>query len=121
MITLAPAMPKATTQPIQAAPGASNAPVSRDSLETKPSIGGSPAIDAQPSTVTTKVAGSARHIAGMRRSSRVCTEWSMTPTIMNRPDLNRAWAMVCTMAARIASSVPTPITVTIRPSWLTVE
>ena len=45
----------------------------------------------------------------------------MTPTIMNRPDLNRAWAMVCTMAARIASSVPTPITVTIRPSWLTVE
>ena len=114
-------MPSATAQGAQAGPPVSSAPVSSDSLETKPSIGGRPAIDMQPSTVTAKEPGIVRHSAGMRRSSRVCTAWSTTPTIMNSPDLNRACAMVCSTAARIAYSVPTPMRATIRPSWLTVE
>ncbi len=45
----------------------------------------------------------------------------MMPTSMNRVALNSAWAKVCSAATASASEVPTPISVTIQPSWLTVE
>ena len=92
-----------------------------DSLETKPSSGGIPAMAPAPSTVTAKEKGRARARAGMRRRSRVPVVWSTTPTIMNSPDLNIAWAMVWIRAAAMPASVPVPIAATIRPSWLTVE
>ena len=45
----------------------------------------------------------------------------MTPMIMNREDLNSAWAAVWTMAAAMANGVPIPMVATIQPSWETVE
>ena len=80
-----------------------------------------PAIDAQPMIITANAAGAVRMSFGIRARSRVPARWSTTPTIMNSPDLNRAWAITCRVAAAIAASVPTPMTAVMSPSWETVE
>ena len=95
--------------------------MSMDSLDTKPRVGGTAAMAAAPSTVAPNAHGMRRHSGPRSRMSRAPASWSITPTSMNRPDLNRAWATVCSAAAASASWVPTPIAAVIQPSWLTVE
>ena len=115
----APAMSAA--QPVQAPPGASSRPVNTDSFDTNPSIGGIPAMDAQPSTTTANEAGARPMSRGILPTSRVWARWSTTPTIMNSPDLKSACAMTWRTAATIAASVPTPIAAVMSPSRPTVE
>ena len=95
--------------------------VSIDSLDTKPRVGGMPAIAAAPRQVAPKVHGMRRHSGPSRRRSRVPASWSTTPTSMNSPDLNSACASVCRAAAARAAGVPMPIVATIQPSCETVE
>ena len=102
-------------------PATSPNAMSMDSLDTKPRVGGTAAMAAAPSTVAPNAHGMRRHSGPRSRMSRAPASWSITPTSMNRPDLNRAWATVCSAAAASASCVPTPIAAVIHPSWLTVE
>ena len=102
-------------------PAASPNAVSIDSLDTKPSVGGMPAMAAAPRTVAPKVHGMRRHRGPRSRMSRDPASWSTTPTSMNSPDLNRACASVCSAAAASAACVPMPMVAMIQPSWLTVE
>ena len=71
--------------------------------------------------VSVAVTGMTRRSPPSSRTSRLPASRSMMPTSMNRVALNSAWAKVCTTAAARASAVPTPVTATSRPSWLTVE
>ena len=91
------------------------------SFETKPRVGGIPAMQAAATTAPVKVHGIFRHSTPRSRMSREPAWWSMTPMIMNREDLNSACAAVCTTAAASATGVPTPMVATIQPSWETVE
>lgn len=102
-------------------PGASRYPAKRFSLETKPSSGGSPAIDAAESPASTADTGITRQRPVSSRMSRLPTSRSMTPTSMNSVALKSACAMVCTLAAAMATGVPTPTAAVSNPSWLTVE
>src|SRR5690625_1360807 len=87
-----------------------------DSLETKPSSGGTPAMEAAPKMTTVRVAGMAIFRTVSMRMSRVPASWSMTPTARKSADLNRACAMVCKTAAVSAVGVPMPINATKYPS-----
>ncbi|SII70570.1 Uncharacterised protein [Mycobacteroides abscessus subsp. abscessus] len=52
-------------------PGTSKSAVNSDSLDTNPSSGGMPAIEAHPSAMTAKATGAGPMRRGMRVSSRV--------------------------------------------------
>lgn len=52
--------------------------------------------------------------------SREWAWWSITPTTMNSGALNRAWAMINTTPASVASGRPAPNITIKKPSWLTV-
>ena len=97
-------------------PATSPNAMSMDSLDTKPNVGGTAAMAAAPSTVAPNAHGMRRHSGPRSRMSRAPASWSITPTSMNRPDLNNAWATVCSAAAARASCVPTPIAAVIQPS-----
>ena len=59
-------------QPVHDAPGAPSSEARIASFETKPSIGGMPAIDAHPSAITAKLKGIRLYSpGGKRRRSRV--------------------------------------------------
>ena len=101
--------------------GASVKASSMPSLDRKPRVGGTAAIDAAPMTIDPKVHGMRRTSGPRRRMSRVPVWWSMVPASMNSEHLNSACAMVCTTAATMAKCVPTPMVATIQPSCETVE
>ncbi len=110
-----------TTGPTHPGPGASRKAPNMLSLLTKPSSGGTPAIDRAASPVSVAVTGMTRRRPVSFRMSRLPASRSTTPTSMNRVALNSACARVWAVAAAIAAGVPTPMIATRNPSWLTVE
>ena len=90
------------------------------SLAMKPNSGGMPAIDAAETTASAAMKGSRRARPDSSPMSRVPVVWSIAPTIMNSVALNSECANVMANPAMVASREPTPMTVVIKPSWLTV-
>ena len=90
------------------------------SLATKPSSGGIPAMDAAEMTASTISSGCFLPSPDSSRMSRVPVEWSMAPATINSAALNSEWAKVMAKPAMAASREPTPMTVMMKPSWLTV-
>ena len=70
------------------------------SLPTKPSSGGTPAIESAARPPMTASAGSRRPSPDSCRRSRVPVAWSMTPTVRKSVDLNSACAMVIDQPGR---------------------
>ena len=99
---------------------ASTNAVSTASLVTKPSRGGTPAMEAAPMTATTSSWGALPATPDSRRMSRVPAWWSMMPTVRNRVALNRPWAITMASPAMAVSAVPKETTAVMNPSWLTV-
>lgn len=89
-------------------------------MPTKPSIGGSPAIDIAAMTAAPHSTGIwARSPLSLRRS-RVPVAWSIAPTTRKRHALKSECAKRIVMPASAASGVPAPVSTTRKPSWLTV-
>ena len=90
------------------------------SLATNPNSGGIPAIDAAEITASEVSHGCFLPRPDSSWMSRVPVVWSMAPTIMNSAALNIECANVIARPAIAASREPTPMTVMMKPSWLTV-
>ena len=121
MKTEASAIAPVTTGAAQAGPGVPRAASSRPSFETKPSRGGTPAMETAASVRAVPVTGMRTCLPASMRRSRVPASWSTMPISMNRALLNSACATVWTTAAVNAAGVPMPMTAVSRPSWLMVE
>ena len=98
-----------------------NNSVKNISLEIKPLVNGTPAMEAAVIMVKVPVNGSSAQIPLSLRKSRVPVSWSIIPAIMNKAALKVAWLMIWKMAAATASGEPIPSRHTIRPKWLMVE
>ena len=79
-----------------------------------------PAIDAAETTASVAKSGCFLPSPDSSWMSRVPVAWSIAPTIMNSAALNSECANVMANPAMVASREPTPMTVVIKPSWLTV-
>ena len=100
---------------------ASKASAKNISLDRKPLSSGTPAMAPEATMARVAVIGIAWRSPLSRRMSRVPVSWSMMPAAMNSDALNTAWFMMWKIAATMASGVPRPASVVIRPRWLTVE
>ena len=85
------------------------------SLEIKPLVSGTPAIEAAVIKVKVAVKGSNCQMPLSLRKSRVPVSWSMMPANMNNAALKVAWLIIWKMAAATASGEPMPSKQTISP------
>ena len=90
------------------------------SLPTKPSSGGSPAIDAAAAAAVIALPRSDVHSPESRRTSRVPVAWSIVPVTRNSGALNSPCASSIAIPAMAAIRVPAPNRTMRKPSWLTV-
>ena len=100
---------------------ASKASAKNISFDRKPLSSGTPAMAAEATIASVAVNGIGRRSPLRRRMSRVPVSWSMMPAAMNSDALKIAWFMMWKIAATMASGVPRPTSVVIRPRWLIVE
>ena len=85
------------------------------SLDKKPLVNGTPAIEAAVIMVRVAVKGSSCHKPLSLRKSRVPDSWSIIPAIINSAALKVAWLMIWKMAAATANGEPMPSKHMIRP------
>ncbi len=79
-----------------------------DSLATKPSSGTTPIIESTHAPAAVASSGSERPTPDSRRKSREPVACSTAPTVMNRADLNTAWATSMTTPAAVTAPSPNP-------------
>lgn len=91
------------------------------SLDRKPFIKGTPAIEALATMARVAVNGISRNSPLSLRISRVPLSWSMMPAAMNSEALKVAWLRMWNTAATAASGLFRPSSRVIRPRWLMVE
>ena len=97
------------------------ASVKNISLDKKPLVKGTPAMDAAATMDSVAVQGMSDHRPPSLRMSREWVSWSTMPAIMNSEALKVAWLSTWNTAATAASGEPKPTKKVIRPKWLTVE
>jgi hypothetical protein len=91
------------------------------SLDRKPLVSGTPAIEAAATIDKVAVQGISDHRPPSWRMSREWVSWSTMPAIMNSEALKVAWLRTWNTAATAASGEPRPTRKVTSPRWLTVE
>ena len=91
------------------------------SLDKKPLVSGTPAMDAAATMARVAVQGMNFHKPPNCRMSREWVSWSTMPATMNSGALKVAWLSTWKTAATAASGEPRPMRKVISPRWLTVE